>query len=108
MTPRGSSGVLRILLYAANTGFHGWMQAAVRRFVRVAVSKKFPCELPRGRHLPWASWSRETSSHRGDEFAQLSDQDRLEVDFTFGCFPVSAFKRHLQACRLGPAEASAT
>jgi len=58
-------------------------------------------ELPRDPHLPLASRTRETGSHRRDEFAQLPDQDRLEVYFSFGCFPVSAFERRLQARRLG-------
>ena len=73
-------------------------QAAVRRFVRAAVSKQFPWASCRvDRHLPLASRSWETSSHRGDELAQLPDQDRLEVDLTLGCFPVGAFERRLQA-----------
>jgi hypothetical protein len=59
-------------------------------------------QVPRCRGLPSASLSWETSSHRGDEFAQLPDQERLEVDFTLGCFPVGAFEGRLQACSLGP------
>ena len=79
------------------------MQAAVRGFVRAAVSKKFPrTSCPRDRPLPLALSSGEASSNLGDEFAQLPDQDRLEVDFTFGCFAVGAFEHRLQACRLGP------
>ena len=64
--------------------------------------KSFHGEPQLGGHLPWDSRSREPSSHRGDEFAQLPDQDRLEVDFTFGRFPVGAFERRLQLCGLGP------
>ena len=79
-----------------------WIQAVARGFVRAAVSKKFHGEPQLGGHLPWDSRSREPSSHRGDEFAQLPDQDRLEVDFTFGRFPVGAFERRLQLCGLGP------
>jgi hypothetical protein len=103
MTPRGMAGVLRISIYAANTVFRGSDAGDCDSFVRAAVSEKFPrASCPRDRHLPLASRSRETSSHRGDEFAQLPDQDRLELDFTFGCFPVGAFEHRLQACRLGP------
>ena len=58
-------------------------------------------DLPRDSHLPLASRSRETRIDRRDEFAQLPDQDRLEVDFTFRRFPIGAFERRLQACRLG-------
>ena len=103
MTQQRPSGVMRMPIYAANTDFGGLDAGGCDRFCagcgfqRVSMS-----ELPRDRHMPWASRSRETSSHRGDEFAQLPDQDRLEVDFTFGCFPVGAFERRLQACRLGP------
>ena len=32
---------------------------------------------------------------RGDEFAQLPDQDRLEIDFPLGCFPIGAFEHRL-------------
>ena len=45
MTRRGTSGVLRIPIYAANPGVRAlgvWMQAAVKGFVRAAVSKLFP------------------------------------------------------------------
>ena len=103
MTPRDPSGVTRIPIYAANTGFGGWDADGCGGFCagcgfQIVSMADLRCD----RHLSLASPSRETSRHRGDEFAQLPDQDRLEVDFTFGCFPVGAFERRLQPCRLGP------
>jgi hypothetical protein len=32
---------------------------------------------------------------RGDDFVQLSDQDRVEIDFPLGCFPIGAFEHRL-------------
>ena len=54
-------------------------------------------DLPRGRRWPLISRSRQTSSDGGDEFAQLPDQDRLEVDLTLGRLPVGALEGRLQA-----------
>ena len=98
MTPRGLSGVLRIPIYAANTAFRrsdaggcDWFRAGCG-FQEVSTG-----ELPRVRRWPLISRSRQTSSDGTDEFAQLPDQDRLEVDFTLGRLPVGALEGRLQS-----------
>jgi len=96
MTPRVPSGVTRIPIYAAHTGAGGSDAGGCETFrAGCGFQTVSMGELPRDRHLPLASRSREAGSHRGDEFAQLPDQDRLEVDLTVGGFPVCALKYRL-------------
>ena len=103
MTQRDLSGFARIPIYAANPVSGGLDAGGCEEF-RGGCGFQIVSmgELPRDPHLPLASRGRETGSHRRYAFTQLPDQDRLEVYLSFGCFPVSALERRLQARRLGP------
>ena len=71
------------------------MPAGVIGFVRAAVSKFFQRRLPVHWFWPADFTEPAADSDGADEFAQLPDQDRLEVDFTLGRLPVGPLEGRL-------------